>query len=464
MKLNSNVFLLFCFFLSVIAVQSQTHVWTGNGGNTNWFNAANWDVSTVPDNTSDALIGNGFEVRIADGIAEVRSIQLENNAQFVLENDLELSMDLNISNTSTFIFRSGRLHGGGTVENDGIIVLESATNREISNITVNNNGLFLVTNANQTFVTNNTVINNSMDGTIDIASVGGFLQQTSSATLNNAGLLKKSFDGVNPLGNFYLILEIFNSGIIEVPENEMLLFLAGNSDFINEAEGVIKGAGVFDITANFVNLGTISPGDENQAATMTVVNNFNLDPSGTLHLDILGTQPGEFDLVEVTGSPILAGNLFVNLPQGSVNIGDEFTVITSSNPFLDCSYPGEIIANAGDSNDYILEVVCNSNALILRVVDVLLSTQVLEHVVGGMKIFPNPLLDHAEVSLDPSLYLRHAEELELVVFNVLGTEVRRIRVNSERISLRRDGMSSGLYFIQLHSAGKTLLSGKLVIR
>ena len=91
MRKSYTILFTVCAFFFVQKHKAQTHVWTGGGGNIDWFNVLNWDVNTVPDASSDVVISDGFEVRIGGTAAEVRSIQLNNNALFVLEGELELS-------------------------------------------------------------------------------------------------------------------------------------------------------------------------------------------------------------------------------------------------------------------------------------------------------------------------------------------------------------------------------------
>ncbi len=43
---------------------SQSHIWTGIGGDNNWFKNDNWNSGTVPSIESDVLIPTGFTVEI----------------------------------------------------------------------------------------------------------------------------------------------------------------------------------------------------------------------------------------------------------------------------------------------------------------------------------------------------------------------------------------------------------------
>jgi len=68
---------LFLFFIFIFSIGiAQTHVWTGNGGDNNWFTTANWDVNTVPDNSSEVLIDGAFSVVIANNTADASTIDV----------------------------------------------------------------------------------------------------------------------------------------------------------------------------------------------------------------------------------------------------------------------------------------------------------------------------------------------------------------------------------------------------
>ncbi|NND63346.1 MAG: hypothetical protein HKN48_09145, partial [Flavobacteriaceae bacterium] len=147
MKLITLIYLLFVG--SIGFVQAQSHFWTGNGGDDNWFNSANWDAGTVPDASSTVFIQDGFNVLISDAAAFAQAIELEGAVHFTISNDLTFSGELVVPQISSVFFTSGVISGGGTIQNDGLFKLQSFDMKEISNITINNNDEFLVELCNQ---------------------------------------------------------------------------------------------------------------------------------------------------------------------------------------------------------------------------------------------------------------------------------------------------------------------------
>jgi len=72
-KIFSFTFIILLFSISL---NSQTHIWTGNGSGGNWDDSNNWDVGTVPDTSSDVLIPDGFGVTIENSTASANSIEI----------------------------------------------------------------------------------------------------------------------------------------------------------------------------------------------------------------------------------------------------------------------------------------------------------------------------------------------------------------------------------------------------
>ena len=137
------IFLLLGIFISHISSFSQTHTWSGNGGDNDWFNPSNWIQNSVPDASSQVLISAGANVEIFSGTAEANEIQLENNATLTLDNTLEIGSEMSINTSGTFDFLGGTI-SGGTIENNGLIRFESLTLKTVMNATVNNYELFEV--------------------------------------------------------------------------------------------------------------------------------------------------------------------------------------------------------------------------------------------------------------------------------------------------------------------------------
>jgi len=456
MKTHQFIFLIF-IFASQNIILSQTHNWTGNGGDSDWFNIANWDAGTVPIETSTISIVGNVTVNIS-ATAEAYTIDLNNGATLELAGDLESGSIITIHSGSTFLFTSGTLSGSG-IHNDGLLKIEGNQSRTFDQTTVTNNAQFLVTNSGITQILS-TTINNSATGVIDITSVGGFLQQSTTSVLNNAGWLKKIPDGINQFGNFYLVFEINNTGIIEVQEDQIFLMLASAETFSNSPEGRVIGKGTYDITSTFVNEGIISPGDAGNIGTLHITNNFSLNGGG-VELDLAGTQAEEYDQIEVTGFPEMDGYFDINL-SFAPQIGDEFAVITWSPGGNSCNFP-QFTTTAFDGMVYTFETFCNSNDVTLRVSDI--TVLGIEDITGReteFYIHPNPV--ETDGSFVFSSEWITSEETTLSIYNYLGQEVMTVDgFTSNSNSFQRGNLPAGLYFAQVAAEGQVIATTNIIL-
>lgn len=453
-----SLFTLF-FFSSFCFITAQTHNWTGNGGDNDWFNTANWDAGSIPIETSTVSIVGNVTVLIAGGNAEAYTIDLHNNSTLELQDNLHTDSIVTVHESATFKFGSGTLTGSGVL-NDGLLLFEGIQLRTLSNTIINNNGHLLVTDTNQTRVLS-TTINNNSTGILEIASVGGFLQESTTSVLNNAGLVLKSPDGLNPIGNFYLIMTINNDGIFEVMEDQIFLLLAGTATFTNSATGRLIGNGTYDITSEFVNMGTIAPGNSPDVGSLNVTNNFSLT-GGKIELDIDGSATGEYDKIIVTGFPSMDGSLDINLQYAAL-VGESFTIITWTPNGNTCLFP-ETATATFDGMVYTFNINCNANDVTLVVSNITVlgiddaTSQKFEFLIS-----PNPVSTEASFSF--SSEVTDFEHTSLVIYNYLGQQIiRRDHFTAENNTFNRGNLPSGLYFAQLESDSKILATARMVLK
>lgn len=450
--------LLFMSSFSCIII-AQTHNWTGNGGDTDWFNTSNWDAGTIPIETSTVSIVGNVTVLITGNNAEAYTIDLFNNSVLELDGNLNTDSIVTVHESATFKFTSGILSGSGIL-NEGLLLFEGIQIRTLSNTTINNNGHLLVTDTNQTQVLG-TTINNNSTGLFEISSVGGFLQQSTTAFLNNAGTVIKTPDGINPIGNFYLIMTIHNEGVFEVMEDQIFLLLAGSATFTNTATGRLVGNGTYDITSEFINMGTIAPGNSPEVGSLDVTNNFSLT-GGKIELDIEGSASGEFDQIRVTGFPSMDGFLNINLKYAA-SLGDSFTIVTWTPNGHTCLFP-ETTTASFDGLVYTFDINCNSNDVTLVVSEIAIlgidevSSQKIEFFIA-----PNPVVTEATFSF--SSEVTNFKNTRLVIYNYLGQEIiRRDDFSTENNSFNRGNLPSGLYFAQLETESSILVTTRMVLK
>jgi len=438
---------------------AQTHNWTGNGGDTDWFNTSNWDAGTVPIGTSTVSIVGNVSVLVSGSAAEAYTIDLHNNSTLELDGNLNTDSIITVHPSATFKYTGGTLSGSGIL-NNGLLLFEGNGMRTLSNTIITNNNQFLVIDTGLTQILSSTINNNST-GTLEIASVGGFIQLGTTSVLNNSGLLLKSPDGITSVGNFYLVLSIINDGVFEVLEDQIVLLLANSGTLTNSTTGRIIGNGTYDITAQFINMGIIAPGDSPDVGSIDVTNNFSLN-GGTIELDILGSDAGSYDTVRVTGFPDMDGFLDINL-QYAPSLGDSFEVITWSPNGNSCLFPATTTASF-DGQEYTFDINCNGNDVTLVVSDItVLGTTDEASQKFDFFITPNPVVSEAIFNF--SSELGTIENPSVVIYNYLGQEImRRDGFTSENNIFSRGNLPSGLYFAQLETNNTIVATTRIVLK
>ncbi|MBW2936902.1 T9SS type A sorting domain-containing protein [Aureisphaera sp. CAU 1614] len=485
------------FVLLSIFSFSQTHTWTGNGGDNYWNNPDNWDVFSVPDGTSDVLIsGNGIIVDVSanneggtiviqqgarlivNGTltsqqsltlinAEIEVIgTLQNNggiiviepgATLIVEGSITngVSNEIEIADGGELIFLDGILQGG-IIENDGTILIESSEMKEMHDVILNNRSEILILDSGTISLYGITTINNAHGAEININSPGGLIEDSGVATVNNDGLIRRISNG-GP-GAFYMIFDMNNSGIILLDEEQIFLFLVGSQNFTNNEDGFLIGNGSYDITANFVNNGYVYPGGFHSVGAMEFVNNFHFPPNAILELDVM--SPSEHDMVNVFGSPTIEGNIQLYL-MDELALDDEITVITSSNN-LNCNLPAEILASTTNFS-YIFDVICDSNSVTLKVSEImeLLGTDEFTKT-PHFFVSPNPATEIISFNYASEI-LQENEDLQIEIYSILGQKIEAKKVASEVTQVETSQLTSGIYIAKLVSEKGVITTTKIVV-
>jgi hypothetical protein len=128
-----------------------------------------------------------------------------------------------------------------------------------------------------------------------------------AGVINNVGLIKRT----TTTGIAQILVELNNAGTIEVVSGE--LEHTGTNPFTNEATGIIKGIGIFDLptVANYTNNGTFAPGLS--SGTLSVQGDYTSTATSVLDVELDGLTPDtEHDVLAITGTNVVF--------EGSVNI------------------------------------------------------------------------------------------------------------------------------------------------
>ncbi|MEX2350771.1 MAG: T9SS type A sorting domain-containing protein [Flavobacteriaceae bacterium] len=440
--------LLFPFF-----TWGQTHTWNGNGGDTNWFNASNWDANTVPDATSTVLIPSGFTVDITSSLATLDFMTIEANATLEVNNSITITNGIEIMANGYFLYTLGTLSGNATITNHGTFEITGWTQKIISQLTFNNENLLFINDTGIIRAWDNMVLNNAQGATILASGSSGALStDATGGTFNNYGLLHK--EDIGQFGSFYLTLVTNNYGTLWVGKTQNILVLGPQQAINNMSTGIMAGEGSFDITAPFSNNGIIRP-DGTQAVELDFVNTFTLSPQSTIELDIFGSLPEEYDTLEVLDDPYIEGAIAITLHYDAA-INDTFTVITASHGITGCNLPPSIFTTY-QNLIYEFEVTCTSDEVILKVInkEPVLDNEEFEQL--NITATPNPTRGTFDIQFGMIV-----PEVELTVSNVLGQTLSKHTVqNTDTYQLTIDG-ATGIYFITAKTATEKTASFKVI--
>lgn len=470
-----NHLIIFALLFNTFHISAQTHVWTGNGGDEVFSNPNNWDVLSVPDANSNVLISGSVEVFVS-GTELIGDLELNNEARLVVEGTFEVSEVVIINSNfevdgeftgngiftidvdSRLDFVGGTIHNA-IIMNRGIIEITEPSVQTFNGVTIENDNMFRIFDANQVAFLNANFMNGPT-GIFEAESNGGFTQQSTVSIFDNIGIVRKVPLAGTPLGTFYMIMDMNNNGIIEIPENETFLFLVASINFMNEPAARIIGDGTLDITANFVNEGIVSPGDFGTIGTLDITNNFQVQGTGVVEVDLMSTTPGEFDVIEILGAPDMNGNIEVNVVQ-ALNVGDSFPVITWSQSGANCSFPQFVTANY-DGQTYTFETFCNSNEVTLELTEIVLSNDTILAKERTFLVSPNPIEGTSIFYF--SSEISTAANSALRIYNALGQLVYEKHDLKETFVFDRENLRSGLYFAQLSMDDQPVSTMKIVLK
>jgi len=152
---------------------------------------------------------------------------------------------------------------------------------------------------------------NNMSTTFSGVIQNGGANSGTGGSLTKIGTATFSLTGTNTYtGNTNV-----NGGVLKVDGS-----ITSNT-FVNRG-GTLAGTGTINGNVRTFNGGTVSPGDS--PGTLTVAGNYS-QPAGTLLIDILGPNSGQFSILNVLGSAKLSGILDPTLLNGFIpTIGEQF--------------------------------------------------------------------------------------------------------------------------------------------
>ncbi|MBN8456910.1 MAG: hypothetical protein J0M04_03625 [Verrucomicrobia bacterium] len=121
--------------------------------------------------------------------------------------------------------------------------------------------------------------------------------------------------------------QITNAGNFQIQSGTVNLT---GSSFVNQESGTLSGNGTLKLNgATFTNAGIVSPG--NSPGVLSITGDFHQSATGDLVVEINGSSPGSFDVLAVSGTAWLAGDLVVKTGPGYVfHANDSFRILTAN--------------------------------------------------------------------------------------------------------------------------------------
>ncbi|MCW5520925.1 T9SS type A sorting domain-containing protein [Aureitalea sp. L0-47] len=347
------------------------------------------------------------------------------------------SASFNFTGQGYVSWNQATLGGGGIFTNRSEMWTGGGNKAIIDNTTFRNEGELKLSHA---LTITDGVLENDEDGVIMLDGgnyqIGAGGAMADNRLIINNGLIERTS------GSFTTIVpELFNNGVIDIATGEIIKSSA--LPFTNTANGVVKGNGIFDFTANsnYVNSGTYAPGSS--PGVLTFQGNFDSESTSVLEVELDGNMQGdEYDLLEIVGNAEFNGTIDVLLGFDP-EIDDEFVIATTTGAINTCNLPATVTGQNG-FNQYTFSVVCrNDNELVLTAESVILGNEQFD-LDKEIAVYPNPVSDVLNVQSS------FAEIDQITVVDLNGRVVKlisQISGNEAQLDLRE--LASGMYLVEI---------------
>lgn len=299
---------------------------------------------------------------------------------------------------------------------------------------------------------------------MEMLANGGLTRQgTTDATLNNFGSIRK-FTQNGDFGSFYMIFDCNNHGTIEIAAESQFLFISPQANLINHENGILTGDGVFDITGFFTNNGFISPAGEENTGMLSFFNVLETSQNSVLDINV---TPTENDVISMSGNVDLLGNINVRIDaENATNfeVGQVITILTASNGIDTCNFPSQIQSFDNDVS-VVFNVFCDGNTLKLEVDEVLFLGANDFQTNAQFKLYPNPVSQNENVTIEASAEILSGEKIAIVVYDVLGNVMEYTpTISAQSAFFTLENVASGLYFVQLKDEDLVVATRKLLVK
>ncbi len=345
-------------------------------------------------------------------------------------------------------------------------------NPQISGITDTLNSVYCI-NADTVFAVGN-------NGTILKTINGGLNWDTiTSGTINNLNsVFFVNADTGFVAGNNGTILKTINKGINWDTLNSGIIDNLNSVFFVNADTGYIVGNnGTIIITINEgINWDTLNSGTISNLNSVYFINSDTGYICCSISPSIIKTTDGGNNWVELY--ICFDGPLFsIHFPTSDTGyaVGWDLMlggyILKNYGGLAGCEYWDLTISELNEYyeatffiNDTIGYVV-GHNGLILKNTGIILEIYDKFHYKEDkIEIIPNPFNSSTILYLSLSFLKKNKSKIDFVIYDSLGRNVKYIEdIKNSQIKIKRDNLSSGIYFYQLKNSTEIIETGKLVI-
>jgi len=322
-------------FSEVLGQPTVVYTWTGTQS-PDWFNPQNWSPNGVPGTLDTVLIS---PIAAHDPVLNGGAVISDFNQS-----------GRTLGGTGTLTVRTSYVWSGGAHAGPTVNLLEGASGsfgnsvplqwidgdlNIFGTLTVSNAGLIF--NAGQLYIAPDAGLQLSagivdQDGSTTFSSVvvEGLVEKAGSGTygletieVQNFGLIQSlagtlTFEDYNGFAGSQLIL---NGGNVSSPNNPVRI----------EADGELHGFGTITGSVGLIG-GYVYPGLGQAPGTLNITQNFVMDASSTLVVDLRGSTPGAYDQIIAGATAVLDSTLLVGfLPGYAASSGDTLNIVTAGN-------------------------------------------------------------------------------------------------------------------------------------
>lgn len=252
----------------------------------------------------------------------------------------------NLTINGAFNWSGGSIANIGLLTTTGLSTLSGLYDKTLEGSSWNNSGTVNITDGALFMLQGNNpqTFTNQVGGTVNITSTASYPITSENGTERfvNAGTLN-----YNSGGTGYLDAVFENTGTLNVTPGSMSTLVLSNSSAndgtINIGDtstlrlnsgytnnGILMGKGTIDMgQGTLTNNGSIRPGAS--PGTLTINGNLVLSSSSILDIELAGTSPGLFDVLNVYGNASLAGAVHALQYAGfRPNVGDSFRFLNAT--------------------------------------------------------------------------------------------------------------------------------------